>query len=188
MFGTLPFAAAVINSANRVNDLENSTGASKSGNLSNANFWNGLGNMFTGNLDFKRDMQLQDIANSFTSMENQKSRDFEERLSNTAYQRAVADMRKAGLNPYLLYNSGRSMQATTPSSSSASGQIPTRGHSGKGFDYLISLLPALLNFSAMRSNAILSANTSRDVAAIRAQSALDVQQMRYKIAKLYTGR
>lgn len=182
------FAAAVANVVNQADKLDKSTGVNNGGSLSNASFWNGLGNAFTGNLDFKRDMQLQDIANSFTAMENQKARDFEERLSNTAYQRAVADMRAAGLNPYLLYNSGRSMQATTPSSSSASGQIPTRGHSGKGFDYLISLLPALLNFSAMRSNAILSANTSRDIAAIRAQSALDVQQMRYRIAKLYTGR
>lgn len=151
-------------------------------------FWQGLGNSFTGNEDFQRDLNLQERANRFTSSENQKARDFEERLSNTAYQRAVEDMRKAGLNPYLLYNSGRSMQSTTPSASSASGQIPTRGHSGKGFDFLASLLPLLINVSAQRSNAILSANTSKDVAAIRAQSALDVQQMRYRIAKLYTGR
>lgn len=162
----------------RAEHIDNMTGSNKTGNLSNANFWNGLGNAFTGNLDFKRDMQLQDIANSFTAMENQKARDFEERLSNTAYQRAVADMRAAGLNPYLLYSSGRSMQATTPSSSSASGQIPTRSRSGRAFEALLSLLPTLLTVSSMNKNAMLQAQTSKEVAKIRAQNALEVQAMK----------
>lgn len=172
------FVAAVANGVNQADKLDKTTGVNNGGNLSSASFWNGLGNAFTGNLDFKRDMQLQDIANSFTAMENQKARDFEERLSNTAYQRAVEDMRKAGLNPYLLYNSGRSMQSTTPSSSSASGQIPTRSRSGRAFESLFSLLPTLLTVSSMNRTALLQAQTSKEVAKIRAQSALEVQAMK----------
>lgn len=52
----------------------------------------------------------------FNSAEAQKQRAWEEQMSNTSYQRAVADMRKAGINPIMAFQQGG---ASTPSGSSA---------------------------------------------------------------------
>lgn len=64
-----------------------------------------------------RDLAVMDIANDYNSKEAQKQRDFEEKMSNTAYTRAVEDMKRAGINPIMAFSNGG---ADTPTGSSAS--------------------------------------------------------------------
>lgn len=65
-----------------------------------------------------------EIARQFNASEAQKQRDYETQMSNTAYQRAVADMKAAGINPIMAYQNGG---ASTPSGSSASGSAASSG-------------------------------------------------------------
>lgn len=57
------------------------------------------------------------IAMSFEADQAQKNRDYQTMMSNTAYQRAVSDLKAAGLNPILAAHNG----ASTPSGAAASG-------------------------------------------------------------------
>jgi hypothetical protein len=45
-------------------------------------------------------------AEAFSAKQAQLNRDFQQEMSNTQYQRAMADMREAGLNPMLAYQQG----------------------------------------------------------------------------------
>lgn len=73
------------------------------------------------------------LNREFQQASADKQIEFQREMSNTAYQRAVEDLRKAGLNPILAYTKGPS---STPSGASASGSsargIASSGSSGSG--------------------------------------------------------
>jgi hypothetical protein len=64
------------------------------------------------------------VSGLFNARQASKNRDFQERMSNTSYQRAVNDMRRAGLNPILAAKQGG---ASTPAGAMAN--MPDLGSS-----------------------------------------------------------
>lgn len=64
-------------------------------------------------------------TNSANKHESRTNRDFQERMSSTAYQRAKIDMEAAGLNPALMFGSGSA--ASTPSGDKATMENPGPG-------------------------------------------------------------
>lgn len=126
------------------------SGSSYTGSTNN-DLYSSLANMFynTNALDYQRALDLLDKQNEFSATQAQINRDFQERMSNTAYQRQADDIRLAGFNPALILGSGG---ATTPSGSSASSgnvDIP---------NILASLSSA---FTAIYTNAMTTATAER---------------------------
>lgn len=72
----------------------------------------------------KDNANAQDVANQANIDEAKKNRDFQERMSGSAYQRAMADMALAGLNPMLAFSQGGASQ---PSGSQATVQSNRKG-------------------------------------------------------------
>jgi len=70
----------------------------------------------------QKSWDIAQASNAASAEQAQKQMDFQERMSSTAYQRAVKDMSASGLNPMLAYTQGG---ATTPSGAAGTVSVPT---------------------------------------------------------------
>lgn len=111
--GAVLGAAAVNSAANALTSGGTSSGGSQSSGFTNASSYSqsdaAAAREFSARqaeLAYERSKELWKMQADFNSAEAQKTRDWNERLANTTYQRTIEDMIKAGINPVLAANMG----------------------------------------------------------------------------------
>jgi len=129
------------------------------------------GDMLTGGA-YSNNAAIRD-ANQQNIKLAQDQMAWQERMSNSAYERATADMRRAGLNPALAYQNGG---ASTPSGSLATVQAERPGDVGAGFANSAksagSLSASMQNLTAdtgQKESTVKLNNANADVAHVQAQ-------------------
>lgn len=154
-------------------NVQDATGSTRSDN-GFGNFWQGLGNQFTGNLDYERQLDVLNKQNEFSASEAEKTRkynaeqallqrEFEERMSNSAISRQMADLKNAGLNPALVAGlSGSSTPVgSTASAQSAHSASSASQKSGQGYSMLLNSIISLISLGAsMNANSAKNAMTA----------------------------
>lgn len=128
--------------------------------------------------EFAREqMRFQDESNAkamkFSADQAQLNRDWQEKMSNTAHQREVADLISAGLNPILSALNGNG--ASTPSGASASG-VTSAGASGSvdtsAYGAIASIIGSLINQQTSLQIAQLQADTALQTGSMSAGAIL----------------
>ena len=118
-------------------------------------------------------MWLMQQQQKFNSAEAVKQRNWEQKLSDTSYQRAVKDLKKANINPLLAIHNGG---ASTPSGSVASSGLSSVGFgsapAGPGHDpsgLITSAVLAAKSFGEIRNSYALANKTEKETDLLKLQ-------------------